>query len=57
MCTDDPTPAEPKLMVSGCLRASATSCFRSLAGSAGWATTTCGISASTVTTFRSVAGS
>ncbi|MOA25882.1 hypothetical protein D3C78_1466340 [compost metagenome] len=56
MCTDEPTPAEPKWMLPGSFLASAVSCCRSLAGSAGEATTTCGISASTVTTRRSEAG-
>ncbi|MNT97607.1 hypothetical protein D3C72_2399650 [compost metagenome] len=56
MCTDEPTPAEPKWIVSGLARASAVSSASVLAGRPGVATTTWGISATMVISFRSWAG-
>ncbi len=56
MCTDEPTPAEPKWTDSGLARARVVSSARVLAGSPGVATTTCGISATMVITFKSWAG-
>ena len=56
MCTDEPTPADPKWIVPGSFFAMSVNCLRSLAANKGVATTTWGISASTVTTRKSVAG-